>query len=205
MPAGPWKTDAKWHMDTLAETIVPLMMQSDSPTVANGTMIYLNVYDINEAMQRWSPCLVKVNLGAFHCGVEVLDDEWFFAWGEGEYSGVVWNEPKCHQVHIFRETVCMGESPLSQGEIRMVVTQFMDTWIASSYHPVSKNCVNFAEELLLALRVPTPFPRWVRGAMDVGNSCCLRPLATCSWYLVRKWYDWNAERMWEAEFGRHLT
>jgi len=35
--------------------------------------------------------LRSANLGAFHCGVEVLGDEWFFAYHDSPRCGVEWN------------------------------------------------------------------------------------------------------------------
>merc|ERR1719447_1908742 len=101
---------------------------------------------------RLNDLLAPLRLGAFHCGVEVLGDEWFFAWGETDLSGVVWNEPRQHQVHIYRQTVNMGESELSEGEIHDVIRDAMDNWIANGYHPITRNCVTFAEELTNAFR-----------------------------------------------------
>lgn len=149
--------------------------------------VWLNIYDIDSATIQLNAALLKVNLGAFHCGVEVLGDEWFFAWGDSGFSGVQWTEPRMHRVHVFRESLCMGESSFDEDEIRRVVGDARDSWIANSYHPINRNCVTFAEELILALRCPEPFPVWVRGAIDAGKSPLVQPLATCAWNWV-KWY-----------------
>lgn len=149
--------------------------------------VWLNVYDIDAATTHLNEHLLKLNLGAFHCGVEVLGDEWFFAWGESDYTGVMWTEPRSHRVHVYRESLCMGESGLSEQDIRNVLGDIMDEWLASSYHPITRNCVSFAEALVTALKVPEPFPPWVRGAMDAGKSPMVLPLGDCAWTWVR-WY-----------------
>mmetsp|Transcript_6185 Transcript_6185/g.19262 ORF Transcript_6185/g.19262 Transcript_6185/m.19262 type:complete len:194 (-) Transcript_6185:65-646(-) len=150
--------------------------------------VWLHVYDIDQVTAWLNEAVLRAaNLGAFHCGVEVLGDEWFFAWGESDATGVMWNEPRQHQVHIYRESLCMGETPLTDSEIRALLANTMDCWSASSYHPIKRNCVTFAEELLGLLRVSEPFPAWVRGAADAGRSPLVFPIADCAWRWVRWW------------------
>mmetsp|Transcript_52638 Transcript_52638/g.150709 ORF Transcript_52638/g.150709 Transcript_52638/m.150709 type:complete len:226 (-) Transcript_52638:40-717(-) len=212
MPTTP-NADVAWQREELDDSRDPLISndvlsnvgcESSSSRLQRRPKVWLNVYDINATTRRLSGALMAVNLGAFHVGVEVLGDEWFFAWGDTDFSGVLWNEPKSHQVHIFRESLCMGESTLTEDEVRRVMNEFMDSWLCNSYHPITRNCVTFAEELVGALRVPESFPRWIRGAMDVGKCCCLLPIANCAWRWL-KW--WNLRQVEppcpppEAEFG----
>lgn len=150
--------------------------------------MWLHIYDIDPVTARLNEAVLRsLNLGAFHCGVEVLGDEWFFAWGESDLTGITWNEPRLHQVHIYRESMFMGESPLCEAEIRDVLACAMDNWPASSYHPIQRNCITFAEELVGLLRVAEPFPLWVRGAVDAGKSPLLFPLADWSWQWMKWW------------------
>mmetsp|Transcript_45105 Transcript_45105/g.98004 ORF Transcript_45105/g.98004 Transcript_45105/m.98004 type:complete len:258 (+) Transcript_45105:106-879(+) len=149
--------------------------------------LWLHIYDLDPFTARLNEFTKTANLGCFHCGVEVLGEEWFFAWGETSDSGVAWNEPKRHQVHIYRESLCMGKCPLSLGEIERVLCRVMDKWPADSYHPISRNCISFAEELLSELGSPEPFPAWVRGVVDVGKSAALFPIADFGWKWVRWW------------------
>merc|ERR1719189_3489471 len=104
--------------------------------------VWLNVYDIDAFTGRLNTSFLRdANLGAFHCGVQVLGEELFFAWGETDNTGIVWTEPRSHQVHVYRESISMGESPLSEPEIREVIAHAMDAWPANSYHPITRNCV----------------------------------------------------------------
>jgi len=150
--------------------------------------VWLNVYDIDEFVGRLNTsCLLDANLGAFHCGVQLLGDELFFAWGETDSTGIIRTEPRSHSVHVYRESISMGESPLSEREIRAVISHCVGAWPANSYHPITRNCVTFAEELIQRLQVPEPCPPWIRGAADAGNVPCLLPVADCSWSWVKWW------------------
>mmetsp|Transcript_27733 Transcript_27733/g.54437 ORF Transcript_27733/g.54437 Transcript_27733/m.54437 type:complete len:221 (+) Transcript_27733:58-720(+) len=150
--------------------------------------VWLNVYDIDAFTGRLNTSFLRdANLGAFHCGVQVLGEELFFAWGETDHTGIVWTEPRSHQVHVYRESISMGECPLSEPEIREVIANAMDAWPANSYHPLTRNCVTFAEELIERLQAPEPCPPWIRGAADAGNVPWLRPIADCGWNWVKWW------------------
>lgn len=168
----------------------PVSMNSDESTRCSrrSHMVWLHIYDIDPITARLNESVLrKVNLGAFHCGVEVLGDEWFFAYGETSDTGVTWNEPRLHQVHVYRESLCVGETPLSDEEIRHVIADAMDVWIQDSYHPITRNCVTFAEDLIDRLKVGEPFPAWVRGAPDLGKAPLLFPIADWGWRWI-KWY-----------------
>mmetsp|Transcript_30780 Transcript_30780/g.71914 ORF Transcript_30780/g.71914 Transcript_30780/m.71914 type:complete len:308 (-) Transcript_30780:13-936(-) len=169
--------------------------ESESTGPSGRHEVWLHVYDLESVTARLNPSLKGLNLGAFHCGVEVLDDEWFFAWGDSSQTGVVWNFPKGHQVHIYRESVFMGETPLTAEAINEVLCDVMECWPANSYHPITRNCVTFAEELITALKAPEPFPGWVRGALDVGKSPAVLPIANMGW----RWVEWYCKRKTDEE------
>lgn len=148
----------------------------------------LHVYDLNEAtgvVNDW--VLRPLSIGAFHCGLEVLKTEWFFAWGETEDSGLHRHAPRQHPVHSYKETVSLGASPLTEVEIRRALLDLEDEWPESSYHPITRNCVTFAEAASAKLRAPLPFPPWIRGAAEVGKARVLMPIADLSWEAVKWW------------------
>lgn len=154
--------------------------------------VWLHIYDLDAVIAKLNDYALRaMGLGAYHCAVEVLGNEWFFAWGDSSdfNSGVLFNEPKCHQIHVYKESINMGVSPLTEEEVKAVIRRQMEAWPANSYHIVRHNCVHFAEDLLQKLRVPQPFPTWVRGAPDAGNSSMLQPLADWGWNWMRGYYD----------------
>lgn len=160
------------------------------PRKRKGHQVFLNVYDLeivtaslNDLVLRWN-----AGLGTFHCGVEVLGEELYFAYGESEDSGVVVSStPRRHSVHIFRESIPMGESTLSRHAIIMALVDVMKEWPANSYHPIARNCVTFSETLCNALGAPMQFPGWVRGVTELAKSDMLFPVADYTWTWI-KWF-----------------
>lgn len=128
-----------------------------------------------------------MGIGAYHVGVEVLGDEWYFRWSETAESGIVWMRPRAHQVHVYSESICLGTSELSDQQIRSVLGGFVDGWPARSYHPVNRNCIHFAQAFVEALRCSQPFPEWVLGLPDAVQSTYLASIANSSWELLRWW------------------
>merc|ERR1712137_974432 len=154
-----------------------------------GFEVRLHVYDLDSMTANLNDMFVHggVNLGAFHCGVELLGNEWYYACGDMTGSGVRCNEEtRKHPVHVYRETVEMGMSPLAERDIQRKIIAAIDSWFACDYHPITRNCVHFAEELLGTVEVPEPFPKWVRGAADAGKSSLIFPIADAAW----KWLKW---------------
>merc|ERR1712137_840940 len=102
-------------------------------------------------------------------------------------SGICCDQcPKEHPVHLYRESVFMGETPLSAQQIMEVLCDRLDAWPSLEYHPISKNCITFSEELLVLLRVPEPFPAWVRGISMAVKAPLIYPIADWCWHGL-KW------------------
>ena len=144
--------------------------------------------------------LHQMGLGAFHAGVEVLGDEWYFRYAEHEESGVVWMRPQAHQVHVYRESVDLGFSELTEGQIRTVLGEMVDQWTANSYHPVKRNCLHFAQAFVEALQCPEPFPHWVLGLPDAIQTPLLMPIADKSWDWMR-WWNSSSSSCCQPEAG----
>lgn len=149
--------------------------------------VWLHVYDLG-----WMTKLVLNNplgraggFGAFHSGIEVLGAEWSFqgsapteksidthaeackelvdSSGCEERTGLMCHHPKVHPVHVYRESVCLGETPLRVAEIWKLLLRMEREWLSKGYHVVHRNCTDFAHEFATLLRVPEPFPEWVHG------------------------------------------
>jgi len=154
--------------------------------------VWLHVYDLGPLVGRLNELILRgANLGAFHCGVEVLGVEWSFqgfhgAWDDPTISGVVWNEPRLHPSFMYRESVALGYTPLGREAVSQVLDRLRREWSASSYHLVSHNCLGFAEEFLNALEASEILPEWVRGAADACRMPCVGAIANCGWH----WFEW---------------
>lgn len=168
-----------------------------------GHEVWLHVYDLGPVTGKLNEFVLRgANLGAFHCGVEVLGEEWSFqgyhdAWDNDALSGLISNYPRMHPAFIYRESISLGRTLLREEAIDLVLDNMAEDWPANTYHLVSRNCVTFAEELADALQVPEPFPDWVRGAVDAGKQPALFAVADYGW----SWFKWWCRRQteWEAE------
>eukprot|EP00930_Biecheleria_cincta_P067495 TRINITY_DN54128_c0_g1_i1.p1 TRINITY_DN54128_c0_g1~~TRINITY_DN54128_c0_g1_i1.p1 ORF type:complete len:196 (-),score=13.83 TRINITY_DN54128_c0_g1_i1:36-623(-) len=156
---------------------------------ATGIDLWLHVYDLDSTsahLNNWG--LRSASFGLFHCGVEVLGEEYYFAWGDSQLSGIRVTRPKSHSVHSYRESVYMGQTPLSAFEIDKLIEETCESWPEIAYNPIRNNCVRFAEEFLITLKSPDPFPQWVHGAAAYGRADFLQPLVDWSW----DWAKWMA-------------
>merc|ERR1719454_1688277 len=71
--------------------------------------------------------------------------------------------PKTNPLHVYRESIWLGFSPLSANEIWNVLAKLGKDWPAGSYHFLTHNCTDFAETLAVSLDVPHSFPSWAHG------------------------------------------
>lgn len=171
-----------------------------------GSEVWLHIYDLGPIIGRLNEAVLRsANLGAFHCGIEVLGDEWSFqgfhdAWDDPTISGVVRNEPRSHPAYIYRESMLLGRTPLGGVEIDNIIDKLMEEWPANSYHLVAHNCITFAEELAKVLQAPEPFPSWVRGAADAFKAPPLEAITECGW----SWFKWWSQRQAEQEVQMEL-
>jgi hypothetical protein len=153
---------------------------------AKGHLVLLHMYNLGP-FTAWlnESVLKKANLGAFHCGIEVLGKEFSFGYCDSAKSGVRCSEPRAHRRFIFKESLCMGPSLLLKEQIIEELTSLSLAWPANSYHPLTRNCVHFARALLAALGAPGPFPDWVDGAADAARcSALLYPIADWGWHML---------------------
>lgn len=163
--------------------------------------VWVHVYDMGPVTGRLNQFVLRgANLGAFHVGIEVLGEEWSFqgfhdAWDDDTLCGVLRNPPRNHPDYLYRESVCMGITPLDEDGVDAVLDQMMEEWPANAYHIVSRNCVTFAEELTQALQVPEEFPAWVRGAIDAAKAPGIFAIADYGW----EWFKWYCKRQAEQD------
>lgn len=140
---------------------------------SNETLpVRLNVYDLGHVskwvLNSWASRVADV--GVFHVGVEVLGVEFCFQAMEAsrtckddDKTGLTWHYPRSHPRHVFRESISLGVSRMQAGELQGLLKQLEMQWPARCYNPISRNCVDFAEQLVEGLHTTEPFPAWVHG------------------------------------------
>lgn len=163
-------------------------LSSKGPGFHGRHVVWLHIYDLNNVMEKLNNnVLQQMDLGVFHCGVEVLGCEWYFAWGEGTDTGMRRGIPRKHPVHVYKESVMMGPTPMSTQEVHDLLNHLRLTWPENSYHPVKRNCIAFAEAIIKGLKVAKPFPARVQGAPRAGRSACVSPAVDVVWRWTKWW------------------
>jgi len=141
----------------------------------DSATVWLHIYDFNR-FSCWAnnSFLKKINMGVFHCGVEVCGREWCFlyyedTWDDPTVTGVQWSTPKQLSGYMYRESVCMGNTSCSSDEVNDIIRSLKPAWSASSYHITERNCQSFAETLVWRLQVSTEFPVWTKNICEVSK------------------------------------
>jgi hypothetical protein len=104
--------------------------------------VILNVYDITWANALLSP----VGLGVHHTGVEVYGREYSYGRSTSG-TGVFEVIPKKCAPHIFRESIVLGTTRMSQAEIQRLIVTLSGDWQGPKYHISRKNCNVFSAML----------------------------------------------------------
>jgi hypothetical protein len=122
-----------------------------------GSQVLLNIYHLDS---NWSGAnhvskeLFGVG-GAFHAAIEVYGNEWSYG-----AEGISCSEPRSHQVHVYHESILLGETTLTAQQVRRLVTCMGSKWLGQDYNLLENNCCNFADTLSMKL-VGDHVPGWV--------------------------------------------
>ncbi|KAF4654061.1 hypothetical protein FOL47_010160 [Perkinsus chesapeaki] len=131
--------------------------------VVDGRQVELHVYDLDKVVSHLNAVTRAFSWGAFHVGVEVYGEEWSFGQTtDPQATGLCIIRPKSHEVHVYRESVPMGNTNLSRADSvwRLMVTMRKE-WLGGSYHILRRNCIHFAKALCLRLGCEKEFPSWI--------------------------------------------
>lgn len=125
-----------------------------------GLRVRANVYHLG----RWSAGLNSlVPQGAYHVGVEVCGLEWSYGMtNDPSATGVAVDEPRKNRDHVFFESIDLGITPLKRPEVQQLLEELRRTWKGANYRLLGKNCLAFAEHLLMRLQVDR-LPPWCTG------------------------------------------
>jgi hypothetical protein len=128
----------------------------DEPYSPRGSCVYLNIYHLDDSWSDTNIMSQKIGLGgAFHAGVEIHGREWTYG-----KSGIECGEPRCHQVHVYHESICLGETGLTALDVDSVVRRMKSGWSGKDYHIFDYNCTTFADALTVEL-IGDHIPGWV--------------------------------------------
>ncbi|KAH8581887.1 PPPDE peptidase [Cryptosporidium sp. chipmunk genotype I] len=120
---------------------------------SGSNMVILNVYDLDAISGSINRFTRAFELGAFHAGIEVYGVEYCFGSTSDGSSGITVNLPRRHPIHIYRESVKMGRTNFSRGDIKRIISEMKPLWPGSEYNIFRRNCLTFADELCMVLNV----------------------------------------------------
>jgi len=179
--SAPGPSDPR-HLDALAELSLPGMVklvqhphherspqaeqyilnmfrQEMQKVELTPNLVLLNVYDLRQELQRvnefsnFSMDIVAMG-GAFHVAVEVFGSEWYYG-----TNGVECELPRTCEGHVYRCSVFLGRTSLSQHQFAEHMLQLCRTWRGRDYDVLARNCCCFADVLCDVLQV-SPIPDW---------------------------------------------
>lgn len=161
----------------------------------NVNDVWLHVYNMDSCTAYLNRMgLRKIGLGLFHVGVEVLGTEWSFqyyadGWEEDDLCGVMDCVPRQMEgSYIYRESVYMGRTPLDMKQVQDIIEEMKDRWPANGYHLTKRNCITFAQEFVISLRLEcSRLPNWLVGLVKLGSCCGIGSIVDCAWSCA-KWY-----------------
>ncbi|KCV72633.1 hypothetical protein H696_00218 [Fonticula alba] len=138
----------------------------------SGRPVFLNVYDLFSKNQP----LYHIGLGVFHSGVQILDREFCFGGHPYNSTGIFECPPRNIEGAVYRESILMGYTSLSDAEIIAYLDEMGSTlYTGSQYSLIGRNCNHFASEFATFL-TGTPSPGWVNRLARFATAVpCLVP------------------------------
>lgn len=127
--------------------------------------VFVNVYDLHHA----NDYAYYVGIGVFHSGIEIGDKEYSFGGHDFSYTGVFDIEPRTACGAKFREAHLLGEIDITPRELQRIVDELSDEFPGNSYHPLTRNCNTFANELCLRL-LKVGIPSYVNRLANMGSA-----------------------------------
>jgi len=133
--------------------------------------VFLNVYDLHHSNNY----AYYFGVGLFHSGVEIGSKEYSFGGHEYSYTGVFDIQPRTAYGVKFRESICLGETSLTPHELQRVIDDLSDEFPGNCYHPLTRNCNTFSNELCEKV-LKTGIPSYVNRLANMGSALsCLIP------------------------------
>jgi len=142
--------------------------------------VTLHVYDVGTSGSGSiiNRVLRPLGTGAFHCGVEVYGWEWSYSDHANpifqEDTGVFSCKPRNCEGHSYSESIPMGKTATSEGEVLRLIQWLEQEWRVEEYDVLSHNCCHFADELCRRLAVGS-IPTWITNLAGVGASLAGAP------------------------------
>eukprot|EP00397_Hematodinium_sp_SG-2012_P019217 GEMP01019735.1.p1 GENE.GEMP01019735.1~~GEMP01019735.1.p1 ORF type:complete len:530 (+),score=123.40 GEMP01019735.1:184-1773(+) len=147
----------------------PLGCNHPRPSHRVPSPVILNIYHLGQNVLTRAFNGLTRN-GAYHSGLVVGGKEWSFGMTLDNYStGVTWTVPKMHPDHTFRESLFLGNTKFSNGDVFLMLEELKRQWLGCRYNVWTRNCHHFSSEFCRLLGVEMP-PDWLNKLATQGNS-----------------------------------
>jgi len=131
--------------------------------------VLLHIYDVGTRATALNKVLRAMGTGAFHIAVEVYSEEYSFAFTEDDTTGVVSCKPRECEGHVYRESLSMGRTSLTERDTRLLLRRLSRAWPGHSYDVMRRNCCHFCDELCFELGVDS-IPAWVKNMAEAWSA-----------------------------------
>jgi deubiquitinase DESI2 len=110
--------------------------------------------------------LLSLSLSTGCCAVHGVE----YAYGahDGASSGIFEVVPRRCPGYAFRESVAVGATELSRGEVRALMAELAAEFPGDAYNLVSRNCNHFCDAACRRLVARARIPRWVNRLAKIG-------------------------------------
>jgi len=133
-----------------------------------GTVVTLHIYDVGPRARALNEVFRAMGTGAFHAAVEVFGQEYSFRATDTRGTGVFSCRPRGNADHVYRESLCMGTTPVTEKELKDAIKELSGRWQGRGYDLLRHNCCHFSEELCVKLGVGH-IPTWVNNLAHAGS------------------------------------
>jgi len=185
--------DSPWEDELVLAPpiIVSGRMWAKPSSPSSGQDVWLHIYDVFGALERVNTFMKPVGSGAFHAGVEVFGKEWSYGYADQGAPGVYWCPPRCNCRHRYRESVSMGTTRLSEGEVLKLVLDLKNQWVGCNYDVLVQNCCHFCDVFCRRLGVG-PTPEWLMHLAGAGAALA-SGVGKAHYHLAQKLLAWEVE------------
>jgi len=136
--------------------------------------VLVNVYDLHHANNY----AYYVGFGIFHSGVEIDGKEYSFGGHEFSYTGVFDIPPRTAfgaKFRYFLPHQLLGEIEITPRELHRIIDQISEEFPGNSYHPLTRNCNTFSNELCMRL-LKVGIPAYINRLANMGSTfSCIIP------------------------------
>jgi len=149
-------TSTARFLDSAPEWNAPVMTDCEAKSIFQSSSAALEpaAGDVTLQVYSFAQWTQRSGLPIFHLGVEVYEEEHFYAAG-----GVDKVQPRSYSHQEHREAIRLGRTHRSRVDVLRLVQDMRQEWLPADYALLGNNCQDFAVAFCEALGVQDSIPR----------------------------------------------